>query len=67
MREKETLQAFSSPQRLYELAGPRVYARSEKYSAGGHVQLLEHTRDEAIAEVTGSQSYRVELKLTQRG
>ena len=67
MREKETLQAFLSPQRLYELAGPRVYARGEKYSAGGHVQLLEHTRDEAIAEVMGSQPYRVELKLTSKG
>jgi hypothetical protein len=53
MREKETLQAFLSPQRLYELAGPRVYARGEKYSAGGYVQLLEHSRDEAIAEVMG--------------
>ena len=67
MREKETLQAFLSPQRLYELAGPRVYVRGEKYSAGGQVQLLEHTRDEAIAEVMGSQPYRVELKLTSKG
>ena len=67
MRKKETLQAFLSPQRLYELAGPRIYARGEKYSADNHVQLLEHTRDEAIAEVMGSQPYRVELKLTSKG
>jgi SWIM zinc finger len=67
MRKKETLQAFLSPQRLYELAGPKVYARGEKYSADNHVQLLEHTRDEAIAEVMGSQPYRVELKLTSKG
>ena len=52
---------------LFELAGPRVYARGEKYSAGGYVQLLEHSRDEAIAEVMGSQPYRVELKLTSKG
>ncbi len=67
MRKKETLQSSLSPKRLYELAGPRVYARGEKYSAAGHVQLLEHTRDEAIAEVMGSQPYRVELKLTSKG
>jgi hypothetical protein len=67
MSKKETLQAFLSPQRLYELAGPKVYARGEKYSASGHVRLLEHSRDEAIAEVAGSQPYRVELKLSSRG
>jgi len=67
MSEKETLQAFLSPQRLRELAGPKVYARGEKYSAGDHVQLHEHTRNEAIGEVMGSQPYRVELKLTPKG
>ena len=67
MQKKETLQAFLSPQCLCELAGPKVYARGEKYWADGHVQLLEHTRDEAIAEVMGSQPYRVELKLTSKG
>src|SRR3954451_10204809 len=67
MPKKQTLQAFLSPQCLCELAGPKVYARGEKYWADGHVQLLEHTRDEAIAEVMGSQLYRVELKLTSKG
>ncbi len=67
MSEKETLQAFLSPQRLRELAGPKVYARGEKYFAGDHVQLHEHTRNEAIGEVMGSQPYRVELKLTSKG
>jgi len=67
MSEKETLQVFLSPQRLRELSGPKVYARGEKYSAGDHVQLHEHTRDEAIGEVMGSQPYRVELKLTSKG
>ena len=50
-----------------ELAGPKVYARGEEYLANNHVQLHEHARDEAIAEVTGSQPYRVELKLTSHG
>jgi hypothetical protein len=64
---RETLQSFLSPQRLRELAGPKVYARGEEYFANGHVQLQEHTRDEAIAEVKGSHPYRVELKLTPKG
>lgn len=67
MSEKEILQVFLSPQRLRELAGPKVYARGEKYAAGDNVQLHEHTLDEAIGEVTGSQPYRVELKLTSKG
>lgn len=67
MPEKETLQAFLSPQRLRELAGPKVYARGEKYSSGSAVQLHEHTCDKAIGEVMGSQPYRVELKLTPKG
>ncbi len=67
MSEKETLQAFLSPQRLRELAGPKVYARGEKYAAGDHVQVHEHTRDEAIGEVMGTHPYRVELRLTSEG
>jgi hypothetical protein len=67
MTKKETLQASLSPQRLQELAGPKVYARGEEYFTNGNVQLLEHTDDEAIAEVMGSQPYRVELKLTSKG
>ena len=67
MSKKETLQAFLSPQRLRELAGPKVYARGEEYSARNNVQLHEHTRDEAIGEVMGSQPYRVELRLTSEG
>ena len=67
MPKKQTLQAFLSPQYLRELAGPKVYARGEEYLASDHVQLHEHTRDEAIAEVMGSQPYRVELKLMSKG
>jgi SWIM zinc finger len=67
MSKKQTLQAFLSPQRLHDLAGPKVYARGEEYSTSNNVQLHEHTRDEAIAEVMGSQPYRVELKLTFKG
>jgi len=67
MSEEETLQAFLSPQRLRELAGPKVFARGEEYSAADNVQLYEHTRDEAIGEVMGSHLYRVELKLTSKG
>ena len=63
MSGKATLQAFLSPGRLRELAGPKVYARGEAYHADGHVRLLEHTRDDAIGEVSGSQPYRVELRL----
>lgn len=66
MSKKETLQAFLSPQRLYEMAGPKVYASGEKYFAAGHVRLLEHNRDQAIAEVAGSQPYRIELKLSSK-
>jgi hypothetical protein len=66
-QKDETLQVFLSPQRLHELAGPKVYARGEAYLAGGKVRLHEHTLDEAIGEVTGSQPYRVELKLTPKG
>ena len=66
MPRKQTLQAFLSPQYL-ELAGPKVYARGEEYVATNRVQLYEHARDEAIAEVMGSQPYRVELRLTSTG
>jgi SWIM zinc finger len=66
-QEEKTLQAFLSPQRLHKLAGPKVYARGEAYLAGGAIQLHEHTLDEAIGEVTGSQRYRVELKLMSKG
>jgi hypothetical protein len=67
MSKKETLQAFLSPQRLRELAGPKIYARGEEYFARNNVQLHEHTHDEAIGEVTGSQPYRVELRLASKG
>lgn len=67
MLKKETLQVFLSPQRLRELAGPKVYARGEKYFDGGAVQLHEHTRGEAVGEVMGSRPYRVGLKLTPKG
>lgn len=67
MSARETLQAFLSPQRLRELAGPKVYARGQKYANGGAVRLHEHARNEAIGEVMGSQPYRVRLKLTSKG
>lgn len=67
MPAKQTLQAFLSRQRLRERAGPKVYARGEAYAAGDHVRLHEHMRNEAIGEVTGTQPYRVELKLTSEG
>ena len=66
-QKDETLQAFLSPQRLHELAGPKVCARGEAHIASGRVRLHEHTLDEAIGEVAGSQPYRVELKLTLKG
>lgn len=67
MPQKKTLQAFLSPQRLRELAGPKVYARGEAYFADGAVRLREHARDGAIGEVTGSHPYRVELRLVPKG
>ena len=67
MRRKQTLQAILSPQRLCELAGPKVYARGQEYLANNRVQLHVHAPDEAIAEVMGSQPYRVELRLTATG
>ena len=67
MRRKQTLQAILSPQRLCELAGPKVYVRGQEYLANNRVQLHVHAPDEAIAEVMGSQPYRVELRLTAKG
>ena len=67
MLKKQTLQVFLSLQHLCELAGSKVYARGEEYLASNQVQLHEHTRDKAIAEMVGSQPYRVELKLTSKG
>ncbi len=67
MSDNDTLRTFLSPQRLYELAGSKVYARGEDYFADGNVQLRDYTGVEAIAEVTVSQPYRVELKLTSNG
>lgn len=64
MPTKQTLQAFLSPKHLRELAGPKVYARGEKYHDEDAVQLHEHTSHAAVAEVMGSQPYRVELILT---
>ena len=66
MSGKRTLQAFLSPQHLRDLAGSKVYARGEDYFAGDNVQLHEHTGNQAIGEVTGSQPYRVELRLASR-
>lgn len=66
MPEKKTLQAFLSPRRLRELAGPKVYARGEAYLADDTVRLHEHTPDEAVGEVTGSHPYRVELRLVAK-
>ena len=67
MSRNETLQAFLSPQRLRELAGPKVYARGQEYYADDNVELHERTRDQAVGEVRGSQPYRVELRLTPKG
>ena len=67
MSNKATLQVFLTPQRLRQLAGPKVYARGEGYYADDTVQLHEHTRDEAIGEVMGSHPYHVKLKLTTEG
>src|SRR5690349_17566410 len=67
MPRKQTLQEFLSSQHLCEMAGPKVYARGEEYLANNRVHLQGHARDEAIAEVMGSQLYRVELRLTSQG
>ena len=67
MPKRQTLQAFLSLQYLRELAGPKVYERGKEYLVRDHVRLHEHTWDEAIAEVRGSQPYRVELKLRSKG
>ncbi len=40
MSEKKTLQAFLSPQRLRELAGPKVYARGEVTGADSRARWL---------------------------
>lgn len=66
MSEKETLQAFLSPQRLRDLAGPQVYARGEEYAAGDNVQLHEYMRSEAFGQAMGLRPYRIDLKLTSK-
>lgn len=67
MSKTETLQTFLSPQRLRELAGPKVFAHGEEYYAAGNVHLEQHTSHDAIGEVMGSHPYRVELQLTATG
>jgi hypothetical protein len=67
MPRTQTLQAFLSPQRLLDLAGPKVFARGQDYADDDKVELHQHLQDHAIGEVTGTHPYRVELQLTPKG
>ncbi len=67
MPKKPTLQSFLSSKYLRETAGPKVYTRGADYYEKECVNLLYHAPDEAVAEVEGSQTYRVELKRTTKG
>jgi hypothetical protein len=62
MTKKQTLQSFLSTRYLREWAGEKVYSRGSEYYAEGCVRLLDHTPLQAVAEVEGSQPYRVEWK-----
>jgi len=63
MAQQHTLQAFLSSRYLCEWAGDKVFSRGEDYYYENCVKLLEHTPQQAIAEVEGTQPYRVEWKL----
>ncbi|MDE3016769.1 MAG: hypothetical protein KGI29_07640 [Pseudomonadota bacterium] len=63
MTQQHTLQSFLSARYLREWAGDKVFGRGEDYYHENCVNLLNHTSQQAIAEVEGSQPYRVEWKL----
>lgn len=63
MAQLHTLQSFLSARYLREWAGDKVFQRGEDYYHEDCVALRSHTREQAIAEVEGSQPYRVEWKL----
>jgi hypothetical protein len=63
MTQQHTLQAFLSSRYLREWAGDKVFSRGEDYYYENCVKLLEYMPQQAVAEVEGSQPYRVEWKL----
>jgi len=63
MTQKQMLQSFLSERYLREWAGEKVFQRGESYYYENCVSLRTHTREQAIAEVEGSQNYRVEWKI----
>lgn len=63
MTEQRTLQSFLSERYLREWAGEKVFQRGENYYYENCVNLRSHTKEQAIAEVEGSQNYRVEWKM----
>jgi hypothetical protein len=58
--------ALLSSSRLLEEAGEKVFYRGKAYYDEGAVSVVYHAPLEAVAEVEGSQPYRVELK-NQKG
>ncbi|HET6618670.1 MAG TPA: SWIM zinc finger family protein [Dongiaceae bacterium] len=49
------------PDKVRALAGDRSFARGDAYHRGGHVNILSLSADRVLAEVTGTERYRVEL------
>jgi uncharacterized Zn finger protein len=49
------------PDRVRAIAGDRSFARGEAYHRDGQVNILSLSADRVLAEVTGTENYRVEL------
>ena len=50
------------PDALQTMAGEKVFDRGQAYYRGGHVRILALDARRVLAEVEGSEDYRVELK-----
>jgi hypothetical protein len=60
--KKSLLLSLLSLLALQKEAGEKVFARGKAYYEEDAVRLLYHVPTEAVAEVEGSQTYRVDLK-----
>ena len=63
----KSLQSILSKEYIRDLAGDKVYMRGTDYYKKNTVDILFFTVDQAIAEVSGSHPYRVDLVLSDEG
>jgi len=59
---KEDANRRFAPEALKALAGEKVFRRGQAYHCDGHVRVLALDARRVLAEVEGSETYRVELK-----